>query len=399
MARTKKSEGRRLDGEGSIYEISRTYKLADGTERTKISYRAEIHWRDLAGRPRRDQAQRASKTAAREWLSRKRIEIASGRAARPDERQVTVAEAIDRWLAGKSADLRPSTKTVYACAKRHLEPLHEVRVVELTQEAVSGCIDQAKHSTRMRVVMRMVLRASLRPYSRVIQEDLFPVGTSPKIRRTSLNVWTPEQATTFLRHTTGSRLGLLWKTALLTGMRRGELLGLRWNDIHSGWIEISGSLDARRELVATKTTGSRRRIDIDASLNDELQKHRGKQDAYVFATTDGNSLSPRNVLRDFRAAIAAANKAEATEAKREGREPVTISTIRLHDLRHSHATLLLRANVHPKVVSERLGHASVRMTLDVYSHAVPTMQTAAATVAADMLAGPGPRPAKAKPAA
>lgn len=389
----KHTEGRRSDGDGTIYDVPRTYRLADGSERTKTYYCAEIRWTEPDGTPGRDSAQRATKSAAREWLARKRIEIASGKAARSDERRVTVGEALEKWIAEKTPSIRPSSLTVYESARRHLEALYDRRVVQLTRDEVRACIDRTDLSARMRIVMRMVLRASLRPYTRIIRDDLFPAGTAPKVRRTKLNVWTPEQAFRFLQHSRTRRLGMLWRTALLSGMRRGELLGLRWRDVHDGWIEVAGSLDATRQLVETKTSGSRRRIDIDGDLSSDLQKRRGKPDQHVFATENGTALSPRNVLRDFRAAIVAANKAETADAEREGRERVEIPTVRLHDLRHTHATLLLRANVHPKVVSERLGHASVRMTLDVYSHAVPTMQTAAATIAADMLAGPGPHSA------
>jgi integrase len=377
--------------------VTRSYTLKDGTPRERTYYCAELRWKDPRGVLRRERAQHATRAEAKEWLRRKRIEIASGKAARPDEKHVTVREALDGWLTVKSPRLRPSSKTVYESAIRHLEPLHHCRVVSLSQDDVRACIGRPELSDRMRIVIRMVLRASLRPYARIIEDDLFPPDSTPKVRRAALNVWSPEQAMTFLRHVVGTRLALLWRTALLTGMRRGELLGLRWMDVHDGWIEVAGSLDAKRKLVSTKTSGSRRRIDIDAELNAALSEKRGKPEAFVFATSAGETLSPRNVLRDFRAAIKAANKAETKEASSEGRDPVVVTTIRLHDLRHTHATMLLRANTHPKVVSERLGHASVRMTLDVYSHAVPTMQTAAASIVADMLAGPGPHlPGKAK---
>jgi len=398
MARTpKQPQGRRSDGEGSIYAVPRTYRLADGAERTKTYWRAQIVWKDLADQQHREEVQRATKAEAKEWLARKRIEIASGKAVRADERKITIGEAIDTWLKTKEPRIRPSTKTVYASAGKHLESLRTQRIVTLTSDCVRACIERPNLSARMQVIMRMVLRGALRPYARVLQEELFPTGSAPKVRRKNLSVWSPEQAMTFLRHTSTTRLGLLWTMALLTGMRRGELLALKWIDIHEGWIEVSGSLDAQRQLVATKTAGSRRRIDLDADLSAKLRMLRGKDTEYVFSTASGKSLSPRNVLRDFRSAITLANKAEAREALAANREAVTIPTIRLHDLRHSHATLLLRANVHPKVVSERLGHASVRLTLDTYSHAVPTMQTAAATVVADMLSGPGPRAAVKSP--
>lgn len=179
--------------------------LADGTVRTKTYYCAEIRWTQPDGTPERGSAQRSSKAAAREWLTRKRVEIASGKAAHSDERRITVGELLDQWLAAKSPFVRPSTITVYKAARKHLEPLDARRVVVLTCEEVHRCMDREGVSPRM----RMVSRASLRPHMRLIREDLFPPGSAPRVHRKRMQIWTPAQAGTFSRHTKQTRLGLL----------------------------------------------------------------------------------------------------------------------------------------------------------------------------------------------
>lgn len=370
---------RRGDGDGSIYAVSRQYKLKDGSVREKQYWVAEVTWTDPDGTARRLTAQRTTKSQAREELNQLRVKLATdGTVPKAKDRAITVGDALDAWLADKAASVKPSTLEVYSLAKRYLRPLASYRVGNLTRATVRPCLDDPKLSARMRVILRTVLRASLRPHAKIIREDLFPPRTFPRIERRSLTVWTPDQAAAFLEHTKATRWGLLWRLALFTGMRRGEMLALRWRNIHDGWIEVDGSLDVKtRTVMSTKTGGSRRRINIESSLQSEFEAVRGKPDEFVFATYSGRPLGPRYVHRCFRAAVRLAQRADASNGN-----PVTLPAIRMHDLRHTHATALLRANIHPKIVSERLGHASVMMTIDVYSHAIPSMQTEAASTVA-----------------
>jgi integrase len=173
----------------------------------------------------------------------------------------------------------------------------------------------------------------------------------------------------------------------MTGMRRGEVLGLKWEDIDFE----AGRLAVRRSLIPLggdvivsepKTARGRRSIALDPETVEVLKTQAARQLAeqekwgeawtdsgYICTKEDGTPYHPEVVSRYFRQAL--------KEAK--------LPTIRPHDLRHTHATLALRAGIHPKVVSERLGHATVSITLDTYSHAIPAMQEEAAVLIAGLV--------------
>lgn len=177
---------------------------------------------------------------------------------------------------------------------------------------------------------------------------------------------------------------VIFSLAISTGMRPQEYLGLQWKDIDfaSGAATVQRALVWKRKgggwsLQEPKTTFSRRTIPLPVSILEELRSHRRKQleerlrcgQAYqnkdfVFATEIGTPILPGNLMRrHFKPLLRKAGLSEE---------------IRLYDLRHTCATLLLSAGVNPKIVSERLGHASIVLTLDTYSHVLPSMQKGAA---------------------
>ena len=186
----------------------------------------------------------------------------------------------------------------------------------------------------------------------------------------------------------GHRLEALYMLALSTGMRQGELLALKWDDVD---LE-GGVLRARRTLTKTgkvyaigepKTKNSRRVIRLSGAAVEALRGHLSRQlgemermgslyrpGGLVFATEVGTIINPSNVR----------NRSLRLLLKAAGLRPV-----RFHDLRHTCATLLLSKNVNPKSVSEMLGHASVSITLDVYSHLMPDMQDKAAKALEEIL--------------
>jgi len=192
----------------------------------------------------------------------------------------------------------------------------------------------------------------------------------------------PEQVRQLLEVAKGHPQETLFILALATGMRRGELLGLKWQDINfeRSVLQVQRALTRMPtglgyKETEPKTRKSRRSIVLTAFAMEALKKHQARQlemkkaagDAweehdYVFCTAAGKHLHPgHDVLEELKKLL-----------KKAG-----LPDIRFHDLRHSTATLLLSKGIHPKVVQEILGHSEISMTLDTYSHVLPTMQKAA----------------------
>jgi integrase len=190
-----------------------------------------------------------------------------------------------------------------------------------------------------------------------------------------------EQSRRLLAAAEGDRLEALYVVALTTGMRLGELLALSWNnvDLDGAALSVRGTLyrsGGTLNIAEPKTAGSRRHVSLGGIAVDALRRHRVNQTAerllrgpawedndLVFANEVGKPIEPSNL-------------------RRRSFEPLLVKAklprIRFHDLRHSAATLLLSQGTHPKIVSERLGHSRVSITLDLYSHVTPTMQREAA---------------------
>jgi integrase len=202
-----------------------------------------------------------------------------------------------------------------------------------------------------------------------------------------MQTWTKEQLKAFLDSVKDDRLAPLWHTIAMTGMRRGEAIGLRWSDVDLEAERLSvrrALIPINREVVVSepKTAKGRRVIALDPTTVEvlkgqaarQLDEQTGWDEAWVstdlvFTAANGAALDPESVTRYFRQAVAKS----------------MLPPIRLHDLRHTHATLALQAGIHPKVVSERLGHATISITLDTYSHAIPAMQEEAAALIAELV--------------
>lgn len=216
----------------------------------------------------------------------------------------------------------------------------------------------------------------------------------PRIEKKEMQCFTREETALFLEHAKGDRYYPAFVLAIETGMRPEEYLGLKWKDIDLD----QSNLSVRRALVGLKGGGfiftepktkqSRRSFPLSQTVVVALRAHRRAQlearmkinDAYqdhdlVFASVIGTPIEHKNFdRRHFRKIIKRANEAILKGNEESGRNDLEIRTIRLYDLRHTTATLLLSRGVNPKIVSERLGHASIVLTLDTYSHVLPTMQ-------------------------
>jgi len=214
-----------------------------------------------------------------------------------------------------------------------------------------------------------------------------PSMAAARDRAPDMNVWTPDELSRFLRYVENYRAGALIHLAVMTGMRRGELVALQWDavDLRRSTVKVRSAatyLDGVETIDVPKTKRSRRTIDLDQRTVSVIKRHRATQreelfelgvtsstDDRVFANEIGEPMRPHSVGQAFNRLV----------------ESSGIPRIRLHDLRHTHASHLLAAGVNAKVVSERLGHASVSFTLDTYGHVMPGQQSEAAEAAAALL--------------
>jgi integrase len=219
-------------------------------------------------------------------------------------------------------------------------------------------------------------------------------AAKPKPSTPEMKVWDREQVHCFLEPAKQDRLYAMYILALDSGMRQGELFGLQWPDVDfaRGCIFVQRSLEeinGKLRLKETKSAKGRRRIDISRYTLDALNSHRQRMLAEgidvkggaVFVDQQGGMLRKGNVLRrSFWTTISLANDTAVKEAQEKGggTVPALLPVIRFHDLRHTMATLLLKADENVKVVSERLGHAKIQLTLSTYTHCLPCMQKRAA---------------------
>lgn len=224
--------------------------------------------------------------------------------------------------------------------------------------------------------------------NQAVRMDVIPANPAlgvkkPMASRPEMQVLTPEQVGLFLRAAKGDRLFAFYVLALDTGARPGEMFALTWADLNldAGHVTITKSLEQigdKQRIKEVKTQRARRRIDLSdqtiAALNDHRKRMlvEGFIGGPVFCDTIGGYIRISSLHRNsFKPILATAGLAD----------------MRLYDFRHTSATLLLLADESPKVVSERLGHSGVALTLDTYSHVLPTMQKRAAQTMNRLLGG------------
>ncbi|MFA5368215.1 MAG: site-specific integrase, partial [Dehalococcoidia bacterium] len=215
----------------------------------------------------------------------------------------------------------------------------------------------------------------------VLSRNVADAVKSPRIEKTDMQTWKEDDIIRFLDVVKNTPYHALFYTALFTGMRRSELLALRWRDVDLilSQIYVSRSLHCLRDGTVifrpTKTAKSRRTISLPPSATLVLREHYEKQklerfmmgirledDDLVFSHPDGKPFLPNTVTHSWIRLV-----------RHSGLKP-----IRFHDARHTHASMMLKQGVHPKIVQERLGHANIAVTFDIYSHVTPGLQEAAA---------------------
>jgi len=316
--------------------------------------------------------------------------------------RLTIADYLRRWLRDCAAQrVAPSTFARYqGIAEQHLIPaLGSLRLRDLRPahiQAAYGAFSRrdgrgqelsAKTIFEHHAVLREALNWAVR--WQLLARNPADAASPPRPQRREMRVLSPEETQAFLRATRASRLHPLMYLAVATGARLGELLALRWQDVdlERGTIEIARTARffSGRGVVfgQPKTHRSRRPVALSPQTVRVLREHRRQQlterlragPAYrdgdlVFADAQGHPFYDSTVRRAFYGIVRDAG----------------LEHLRIHDLRHTAATLMLRAGVNPKVVSERLGHAKVSITLDTYSHVLPDLQREAAAAMDALLA-------------
>lgn len=302
-----------------------------------------------------------------------------------DDKGMTFGEYLERYMKDVGAHtLRPKTHESYTwLIRKHIKPgLGRRKLSALQphhiQEFYSKKLEEGL-SRRSVQYMHAVIRKAL---NQAVQWGLVKLNVSNRVTAPRPKKKTPEtlsvgQAKTLLDHVRDHPLYPVYLMALTTGMRQGEILGLYWEDIDfdKGQIHVRRSAQYLRGkgIVITdpKTKNAKRTIampDVLAGVLQAMEPGTG----LVFRTGNGTPYSPRNVLRHFQDSLKA----------------VGLPRIRFHDLRHTAATQLLADDVHPKIVQEMLGHSSIALTLDTYSHVLPAVRRKASN-SMDKLYGEG----------
>jgi integrase len=313
------------------------------------------------------------------------------------ERQ-TVAKFLEKWLTDVARpSVRPKTYRFYHDHIRlHITPaLGNKRLEKLTPIDVQHFVnDRLKSGLSPQSIRHIIatLRAAFNIAVKwqLVHRNVAAMVTLPRIQKQEMKIFTPEQAKAFLDSIKDHRLEALFLMALTLGLRRGELLGLHWSgiDLDAATLRVNYGLqrfDGKLRLVAPKTEKSRRSLPLTSLLVAALRSHRTRQleerlalgsnwqeNGFVFTSTIGTPLEPRNLNRTFDALIEKANKTLKENEK--------LPKIRLHDLRHSCATMLLSQGVPQRTLMEILGHSQISLTMNTYAHILPEMTRAAVGV-------------------
>lgn len=296
------------------------------------------------------------------------------------------------WLAQKKLSIRPGTyKTYRWLVNYHIIPeLGQHKMVNLLPQHLVSLYERLQNgekrlSSQTIVSIHRVIHDALNTAVKweLLSKNVAHVVKPPKVVSKEMTVWSDEELAQFLEFTKNSRYYIIFLLAATTGMRRGEVLGVKWEDIDLSTGRLSVRRSYTRGLVGhifqePKTTSGIRTIVLPQLTIEALKKHRLvlEQDklkaekvgteyndqGMVVQTRNGYPVSPYFLESRWRDLLSKSG----------------LPKIRLHDLRHTHASLLLLAGVHPKAVSERLGHSSITITLDRYSHVFPTLQQEAA---------------------
>ncbi|MDX1468940.1 MAG: site-specific integrase [Acidimicrobiia bacterium] len=329
-------------------------------------------------------------------------ELASGSYVEPS--QTTFGDWVaDQWLPLTKTRVKPTTYDSYERNLRlHVLPsLGSLRLRQVTPSTLNRLYSDLLangHKTRegglsaktVRYIHTIVHRALADAVDTgLLAANVASRAKPPRVQSAApavIRFWEPHELRQFLDSVRGHRLEAAWHLAAMTGMRRGEVLGLRWKDVDLDAATLSVThaiVSVAYEMITSTPKSHRARVvNLDPATVEQLRGHRARQmderdewgseyrdQGLVFCKEDGTPIHPHTFSQAFERLVARSD----------------LPTVRLHDLRHTHATIALKAGVPVKVISERLGHESPAFTMKQYAHAMPGMQAEAATRIAEVV--------------
>jgi len=389
--------GKRANGDGSVYQ------QADGSWRGAITVQV-----DGLGRPKRKYVSGKSQKEVREKI--KHLLRLKDENALVDPSRITVGDYLNQWLADTGSELKESTRQKreeiikqyvgpYLGTKllQKLTPLdiqqYQTRLLNTPRKAsvkrkadpaasplpnlkpatVSGAMTLLGSALKHALQLGLISRNPVDAVKRV------------KIAKRDFQIWEPADVQRLVTAIQDHRLYGLVYVALTTGMRRGELCGLQWSDIQRGVITIRHNcviVGNKATLTTPKSEASRRRIPLPEDTLEALRLHRKRQQAerdaageewqetgLVFTSSIGTLYHPRNLLRDWYVLLDGAK----------------VRRIRIHDIRHTYASLAIYQGLDPKALADRLGHSRASLTLDLYAHTFEEQRERAALTLSDLM--------------
>ena len=298
--------------------------------------------------------------------------------------KISLKEFLDHWLETYAkVNVAPKTFIRYKEFCNTINnyighnKLNQIKPAHI-QKFYSVLIDEGRLSNSTILKIHRMLHLALKHavmWQMIINNPTEAV-TAPRVKKTEMSVWDSDTANKFLNDIKETPIYIPTLLALTTGMRQGEICALKWDNINfsNGTISVVNSLqrlNGKLVIKPPKTDKSIRNISLMDFTIKELKEHRKKQleykllfgenyqdENFVCAWEDGRPMDPHYVSSKFAKLV----------------KQLNYPKIRFHDLRHTHATMLLQQGVNPKIVQERLGHSQVTVTLDIYSHVLPNMQ-------------------------
>jgi len=365
---------KRAAGEGSIFKRGNRWvaQVGSGDSRETAYFRTQQE--------------------ANQWRHNKNEQKKNGLLVAGSKVQLSIF--LEEWLVVAKTSIRPNTFSDYSSIIRnHINPsLGSTKLKDLTPNQLQSLYTvKMKNGTSARttIMIHAVIHRALQHALKLglVTRNIADSVTRPKLPKHEMKILDQIQSYRLIQASKDTKYQLLYYVAINTGLRQGELFGLKWSDINwqYGKLHIQRQVQRRKgglEFCEPKSESGRRVISIGGATLKKLQEHynsqlkeiiqvgeKWKNLDLIFCTPFGTPLEPSNVLKSLKKCLREAG----------------LPDIRFHDLRHTAATLMLLAGINPKVVQERLGHSDISLTLNTYSHVLPSLQEEAAAIMDDLL--------------